>query len=109
MPRFDGTGPFGRGPLTGRGMGRCNALGSALGRKSLVSLAVPLVGMVLNDARKPEGLTRRLYRALRSYAARKLDRSRAAVAVPEGESSTERNTERLLSPSGRGKETARPG
>lgn len=24
MPRFDGTGPNGRGPMTGRGMGRCN-------------------------------------------------------------------------------------
>ncbi|KYK38661.1 MAG: DUF5320 domain-containing protein [Theionarchaea archaeon] len=23
MPRFDGTGPMGRGPLTGRGMGFC--------------------------------------------------------------------------------------
>ena len=23
MPRFDGTGPMGRGPLTGRGMGPC--------------------------------------------------------------------------------------
>jgi len=23
MPRFDGTGPNGQGPLTGRGMGRC--------------------------------------------------------------------------------------
>jgi hypothetical protein len=23
MPRFDGTGPMGRGPLTGRGMGYC--------------------------------------------------------------------------------------
>jgi len=24
MPRFDGTGPRGRGPGTGRGMGRCS-------------------------------------------------------------------------------------
>ena len=24
MPRFDGTGPEGRGPLTGRGFGDCN-------------------------------------------------------------------------------------
>ncbi|NIV97652.1 hypothetical protein GWN26_00245, partial [Candidatus Saccharibacteria bacterium] len=23
MPRFDGTGPQGQGPMTGRGMGRC--------------------------------------------------------------------------------------
>jgi len=25
MPRFDGTGPFGSGPSTGRGMGPCGA------------------------------------------------------------------------------------
>jgi len=24
MPRFDGTGPQGQGPMTGRGMGSCN-------------------------------------------------------------------------------------
>ena len=24
MPRFDGTGPNGQGPMTGRGMGQCN-------------------------------------------------------------------------------------
>ncbi len=24
MPRFDGTGPLGQGPMTGRGMGYCN-------------------------------------------------------------------------------------
>jgi len=24
MPRFDGTGPQGKGPKTGRGMGNCN-------------------------------------------------------------------------------------
>ena len=25
MPRFDGTGPFSAGPMTGRGMGNCGA------------------------------------------------------------------------------------
>ncbi len=29
MPGLDGTGPLGRGPLTGWGMGRCRALGVA--------------------------------------------------------------------------------
>lgn len=24
MPRFDGTGPQGKGPMTGRGLGQCN-------------------------------------------------------------------------------------
>ena len=27
MPRFDGTGPNGNGPLSGRGMGRCQQSG----------------------------------------------------------------------------------
>lgn len=31
MPRRDGTGPMGQGPLTGRGLGPC-ARGSAFGR-----------------------------------------------------------------------------
>ena len=29
MPRGDGTGPTGKGPITGRGMGRCTARGAA--------------------------------------------------------------------------------
>ncbi|MDD4352352.1 MAG: DUF5320 domain-containing protein [Candidatus Gracilibacteria bacterium] len=33
MPNFDGTGPQGQGPLTGRGMGKCaGAKGGGLGR-----------------------------------------------------------------------------
>ena len=28
MPRFDGTGPMGRGPRTGRGLGRCSSVRS---------------------------------------------------------------------------------
>jgi len=31
MPRFDGTGPDGRGPLTGRGMGNCRGGGRGRG------------------------------------------------------------------------------
>jgi len=29
MPRGDGTGPIGKGPITGRGMGHCTARGAA--------------------------------------------------------------------------------
>lgn len=33
MPRFDGTGPFGQGPMTGRGFGRCSGgFGRGFGR-----------------------------------------------------------------------------
>ena len=37
MPAFDGTGPQGKGPLTGRGMGRCGGgQGKGKGRDSVV-------------------------------------------------------------------------
>lgn len=32
MPRFDGSGPMGQGPMTGRGLGSCNAGFSRGGR-----------------------------------------------------------------------------
>lgn len=32
MPRFDGSGPQGYGPMTGRGMGNCNNYGMRGGR-----------------------------------------------------------------------------
>jgi len=100
MPGLDGTGPYGRGPLTGRGVGRCGVFRPGLGRKTLTSLAVSLAGMVLNDARKPDGITRRLYRAFRSYAAERLGRNRAAAAVPEEKSRAGRDGEHLLPPPG---------
>ncbi|MDD3284811.1 MAG: DUF5320 domain-containing protein [Patescibacteria group bacterium] len=28
MPKYDGTGPMGQGPMTGRGMGNCNSFRS---------------------------------------------------------------------------------
>lgn len=31
MPRFDGTGPMGMGPMTGRGMGNCTGVRRPLG------------------------------------------------------------------------------
>jgi len=31
MPRFDGTGPVGRGRMTGRGMGKCRAVNNSEG------------------------------------------------------------------------------
>jgi len=32
MPKFDGTGPMGQGPRTGRGMGNCQGAGMGYGR-----------------------------------------------------------------------------
>ena len=62
MPGFDGTGPGGRGPLTGRGLGRC---GKAIGRITGNRLITwPLVGAavvsaVARDVTNPHGLLRR--------------------------------------------------
>ena len=62
MPGFDGTGPSGKGPLTGRGLGKC---GGKLGT-AFAALALPAIGAVINDIRKPDGLTRRLFASLKS-------------------------------------------
>jgi len=63
MPRLDGTGPLGRGPGTGRGMGWCSTGKRPPGRIFL-SLAVTAVGVVVKDAMNPDGITRRVFRAL---------------------------------------------
>jgi len=57
MPRFDGTGPSGKGPLTGRGQGMC---GKTVIGNVIVGLAIPVIGAIVNDIRKPNGLTKRL-------------------------------------------------
>ncbi len=62
MPGFDGTGPRGLGPLTGRGLGRCGkAIGRMTGNRRIT---LPLVGMAVagaaaRDIRNPRGLLRR--------------------------------------------------
>ncbi len=33
MPKFNGTGPLGCGPMTGRGMGSCQGYGRCCGRR----------------------------------------------------------------------------
>ncbi len=64
MPGFDGRGPTGKGPLTGRGLGACrNSLrrfaGRNGGKRMLLISTLPIAGAVLNDIRKPDGLVRR--------------------------------------------------
>jgi len=70
MPKLDGTGPLGRGPLTGRGRGLCvdglRQLYKNTSRSTkLMSLIIPAVTTVVLDARKPNGITRQLYYAVR--------------------------------------------
>ena len=71
MPGFDGTGPAGKGSLTGRGRGLClGGMGQMLKNTSrgtkLLSFIVPAVSAVIMDARKPDGITRRLYHAAKN-------------------------------------------
>ena len=65
MPLGDRTGPDGKGPLTGLGLGRCllPSRRSGLdpiktGRISSIGLA--LTGVIIRDAFNPHGVTRRL-------------------------------------------------
>ena len=69
MPKLDGTGPMGKGPLTGRGRGICGLMiHNLIGKKSrtlgFISLTIPAMAAVINDACKPNGITRRLYSAI---------------------------------------------
>jgi len=66
MPLFDGTGPGGSGPRTGRGHGKCVGFVSSKLGKVLFSIAIPTVGAVIHDIRNPEGITRSLYSAVKS-------------------------------------------
>ena len=80
MPQFDGTGPSGKGPLTGRGRGLCfGEMGRMLKNTSrgtkLLSLIIPAVSAVIMDARKPDGITRRLYCAVKNKLSGKNDKS----------------------------------
>jgi len=65
MPLGDGTGPDGKGPLTGRGFGRCLLPGrrSGLGpirTGRISSIGLALTGVIIRDAFNPNGVTRRL-------------------------------------------------
>ena len=69
MPRFDETGPLGRGPGTGRGMGRCGIFTTLCDArrppgKVFLSSAVATVGVVVKDAMNPEGITRKVFSTL---------------------------------------------
>ena len=61
MPGLDGTGPRGKGPLTGRSLGKCFQDISTPGKIKLISLAIPAVVAIVDDFRKPEGITRKIY------------------------------------------------
>jgi len=66
MPRKNGIGPEGLGPGTGRRRGPC--FGSLYNKKGHISiwrsLILPVVGFIINDARKSDGITQRTVRGL---------------------------------------------
>ena len=65
MPLRDSTGPDGKGPLTGRGLGNClfsgrrGKSGSFRIRKH-DGLGLGIVGMIVRDIANPDGITRKL-------------------------------------------------
>jgi len=72
MPDYDGTGPNGKGPHTGRGLGWCSMLTKKHKGKVFMSFVVPAVAAIVNDVRKPDSVTRRLYSAAKFRITNKL-------------------------------------
>lgn len=76
MPGFDGTGPDGRGPLTGRRKGYCASVvhGAArnAGKAFWPMIMVAAAGAVVKDMQNPKGLTRSVIRLLGSQVKKKL-------------------------------------
>ena len=66
MPGLNGTGPRGKGPLTGRRLGRCFRNVSTSGKIKLMSIAIPTMVAIIDDMRKPDSITRRIYSALKT-------------------------------------------
>jgi len=66
MPGLNGTGPEGKGPLTGRGFGKCFRKITKPGKIKLMSIAIPTVVALVDDIRRPDGITRRIYNTLKS-------------------------------------------
>ncbi|MCK4359600.1 MAG: DUF5320 domain-containing protein [Candidatus Cloacimonetes bacterium] len=69
MPRRDGTGPESLGPGTGRRRGPC--FGVLYNKKGHISiwrsLILPAVGFIINDARKPDGITKRAIHSISDH------------------------------------------
>ena len=66
MPGLDGTGPRGEGTLTGRGFGMCFRNISTSGKIKLMSITIPTMIAVIDDIRKPDSITRRIYFVLKT-------------------------------------------
>lgn len=62
MPRYDGTGPWGQGPMSGRGMGPCAqggrygapfGYGRGMGRRCYGGRGMPMMGAYYPPVREP--------------------------------------------------------
>ena len=80
MPGFDGTGPKGKGALTGHGLGRCFSRLSSSRKMKFMSLAVPVAAAVLNDIRKPDGIARTV---LANFKSTFFAKSREEIPEPQ--------------------------
>jgi len=65
MPDIDGTGPKGRGPLSGRRRGICSQVLSKKRTVTALSFLIPVALAVVDDALNPDGISRKLYRSVR--------------------------------------------
>jgi len=84
MPRYDGTGPRGAGPMTGRGEGYCvlelsDSGTPARGYAGLANNPVRATVPAVTPARSPSVITRRQpgFRRTRAWFARRRRRSRS--------------------------------
>ncbi len=78
MPRRNGSGPQGKGAGTGRRRGKCFSLHNKDGKFSIWrSLVVPAIGFIVNDARKPDGITQKTVKAIANhFKNKKLDENK---------------------------------
>jgi len=77
MPKFDGTGPIGLGPRSGRGRGKCGILSMMCDARRppgrvFLSLAAIVAGVVVKDAMNPRGIIRKVLSTLGSRFADRL-------------------------------------
>ena len=91
MPDFDGTGPSGQGQRTGRGRGKCCGLASDSIAKILAGIIVPVAGIVVNDIRKPNGITRQLFSSLKNRLFHKRMEHNEIHYIDEGKTENELN------------------
>ena len=96
MPFRDKTGPEGKGPLTGRGLGRClpQSLQNGLGRikpNRISTVGFVLTGLIVKDAFNPYGVTRQMVNMLRRLVSELIPKQEQ-LSMQKDQKSIERHT-----------------